>query len=170
MTQFKLKEFIQKNKSIANQNVRCGSCSNILQHCGKYSIVYNEPCNCESIICETCKNNFRIPKKATKIDGYGNVLNFAIPSSSAQQQIQQSKTNFRDQFKKVNKPELTNEERQALKAVREIMVNQQQVQRQKEKEKPKPEKVIEPLPDPELFNKDKEKVVENNKNKKEETE
>ena len=37
-----LKEFCSKsnNKELANETVRCGSCQNILLHCGKYEFEY----------------------------------------------------------------------------------------------------------------------------------
>lgn len=54
-----LKEFCSKsnNKELANETVRCGSCQNILLHCGKYDIIKVDKDGNEGLLCETCKKN-----------------------------------------------------------------------------------------------------------------
>jgi hypothetical protein len=55
----RLQEFCSKSKELANELVRCGSCQNILLHCGEYEIVKIEKYDEEGILCETCKKNNR---------------------------------------------------------------------------------------------------------------
>ena len=55
----RLQEFCSKSKELANELVKCGSCQNILLHCGEYEIVKIEKYDEEGILCETCKKNNR---------------------------------------------------------------------------------------------------------------
>ncbi|HET9805837.1 MAG TPA: hypothetical protein VFP49_02895 [Nitrososphaeraceae archaeon] len=57
----RLQEFISKSEGQANELIRCGSCQNILLHCGKYEIVQvgeGEEKE-EGILCEICRTNNR---------------------------------------------------------------------------------------------------------------
>lgn len=55
----RLQEFCSKSKELANELIKCGSCQNILLHCGEYEIVKIEKYDEEGILCETCKKNNR---------------------------------------------------------------------------------------------------------------
>ena len=55
----RLQEFCSKFKDLANELVRCGSCQNILLHCGEYEIVKIEKYDEEGVLCETCRKNNR---------------------------------------------------------------------------------------------------------------
>jgi hypothetical protein len=62
-----LKKFLDKYKDLAKELIRCGSCSNILLHCGtKYEIVKIGK-NEEGVLCETCKQNNRNIDLVTRI-------------------------------------------------------------------------------------------------------
>jgi hypothetical protein len=75
-----LKEFCSKYKELANELVRCGSCTNILLHSGdKYEIVTIGQEE-ESVLCETCKQNKRNVEMVTRVSEDNNHV-FQIPVS-----------------------------------------------------------------------------------------
>jgi hypothetical protein len=83
-----LKKFLSKYEDLAKELIRCGSCTNILLHCGgeeKYQIVKiggkgknNEE---ESILCETCQRNNRNIELVTRVSSEDNNHIFQIPIS-----------------------------------------------------------------------------------------
>jgi len=66
-----LQEFINKNKKELEGELRCGSCGNSLQQCGKYDIVKvgmgKGKRSEEGILCETCQKNNRKLVRVTRI-------------------------------------------------------------------------------------------------------
>jgi hypothetical protein len=98
-----LKKFLSKYEVLAKELVRCGSCSNILLHCGdKYEIVkigiVGTKKDEEGLLCETCKRNNRNIELVTKVSDDGNnifqvpisQLNNNINTTTLEQQQQQS--------------------------------------------------------------------------------
>src|SRR5687767_7934129 len=82
-----LRKFLTKYEDLAKELIRCGSCTNILLHCGtKYEIVKIGK-NEESVLCETCQQNNRNVELVTKIseDENGNNHVLQIPVSPQQQ-------------------------------------------------------------------------------------
>lgn len=78
-----LQEFINKNKDIANQYLKCGGCDNELLHCGKYEIVKvgigKGKKSEEGLLCETCKNTDRKLVNLVKIsDDNNHVFRYAL--------------------------------------------------------------------------------------------
>src|SRR6188768_2805835 len=66
-----LQEFIRKNKEQLGAELRCGSCGNSLQQCGKYTIekvgMGQGKRSEEGILCETCNNANRKLIRVTRI-------------------------------------------------------------------------------------------------------
>ena len=76
-----LKKFLEKYKDLAQELVKCGSCANILLHCGdKYEIVKITDTDYEGLLCETCKLHGRKIETVTTISTDENNV-FNVPLS-----------------------------------------------------------------------------------------
>lgn len=80
----RLEEFCSKYTREANEKVRCGSCQNILLHCGYYEIVKVEKYDEEGILCETCKKNGREIEIVTIIISSSSLSSYSPSSLSSE--------------------------------------------------------------------------------------
>ena len=102
-----LQEFIRKNKEQLGAELRCGSCGNSLQQCGKYTIekvgLGKGKRSEEGILCETCGKAGRKLTRVTRIiespqTAVKQVAQFRI--ADIDPKIQEEEENIIEQFKK----------------------------------------------------------------------
>ena len=103
-----LHEFIKKNRKEFASELRCGSCGNSLQQCGKYEIVKvglgQGKRSEEGILCETCNKSGRKLKNVTRIiesatTAVKQVANFKIKDIDPSEQKEE--VSEIEQFKKI---------------------------------------------------------------------
>lgn len=140
-----LQEFINKNKEELASELRCGSCGNSLQQCGKYEIVkvglgQGKQRSEEGILCESCKAKDRKLVNVTRIyespaTAIKQVANFRIVDITKVPEKEVSKI---EQYKKIKEAEsVTNNNQTKVVVDEKTKVKQEKKEESKDKDKKK---------------------------------